>query len=76
MFMQPSPTAKNFRDARAHLTQACHATHATIILDRHSPVAILVPLDTVGLYSPGPKDRKLAAARKLFNAALEHLRTQ
>jgi len=66
----------SFRDARANLTAICHREKATVILDRNHPMAILVPIDTKGLYHVTPKDRRFAAAKKRFHAALQELRTQ
>jgi hypothetical protein len=75
MYLTLSPTTKNFREARAMLATLTRSPRATIILDRHSPIAILVPVDTLGMTQPGPHDRRLATCRKLFTAALEDLRT-
>lgn len=66
---------RSARNVRANLSDLCHAAHATVILNQRRPVAILTPVDTTGLYKPGPKDRKFAAAKKRFHAALQRLRT-
>jgi len=76
MYCREDETHRNARNVRANLSDLCHAEHATVILNQHRPVAILTPVDTTGLYNPGPKDRRLAAAKKRFHAALQRLRTQ
>ena len=76
MFCHEDETHRNARNVRANLSDLCHAEKATVILNQHRPVAILVPIDTLGLYNPGPKDRKFAAAKKRFHAALDRLRTR
>jgi len=75
MFCQQDETHRTARNARENFSTLCHAAHATVILNQGRPVAILTPIDTNGLYNPGPKDRKFAAAKKRFHAALEQLRT-
>lgn len=74
MYITPSTWSKTFRDARANLSSLAHAPAATVILDRNRPIAILVPVDCVGMFNPGQKDRRLDTARNLFLAALEILR--
>jgi antitoxin (DNA-binding transcriptional repressor) of toxin-antitoxin stability system len=76
MYHRQDELHRNARNVRANLSDLCHAEHATVILNQGRPVAILTPIDTTGLYTPGPKDRKFAAAKKRFHAALERLRTR
>jgi len=76
MYCKQDETHRSARDVRANLSALCHAKEATVILDRAQPTAILVPIDTKGLYHVTPKDRRFAAAKKRFRAALDRLRTQ
>ena len=76
MYLTPSGNIRNARDVRSHFSQVCKADTATIVLDFGRPMAIIVPVDGRNIHNPRPKDKKIAAARKRFLAALEFLRTQ
>lgn len=76
MHLSPSATVNSFRTARADLSRLSHAPHATIITDRDRPIAILTPIDTVGMQDPGPRDRRVVAARRLFEAAIDTLKAR
>jgi len=75
MYLTPRDNLRTSRDVRAHFSQVCKADTATIVLDFERPMAIITPIDGANIHNPGPKNKKIAAARKLFLAALNELRT-
>jgi hypothetical protein len=75
MYLTPDKNCRTARDVRAHFSQVCKADHATIVLDFNQPAAIITPVDGKLIWEPGPKNKKIAAARKRFLAALDLLRT-
>ena len=75
MFHREDNFHRNFRNARADLSALCHAPTATTILDRNHPIAIIVPIEPSGYDRYTTKDKRLAAAKRRFEAALKALRT-
>ena len=75
MFCKEDETHRSFRNARANLSALLIAKHATVILNSGHPVAILVPFTQAGYDSYTTKDKRLAAAKARFQAALKELRT-
>jgi antitoxin (DNA-binding transcriptional repressor) of toxin-antitoxin stability system len=75
MYCPQDETHRSFRDARADLSALCHAPTATTILDRNHPIAIIVPIEPSGYDRYTTKDKRLAAAKRRFDAALKTLRT-
>ena len=75
MYCPQDETHRSFRDARADLAVLCHTNHATTILNFGHPVAIIVPIEPSGYDRYTTKDKRLAAARRRFDAALKTLRT-
>jgi len=76
MYCKPDADHLTFSDARANLATLCHAQQATVIMNYGHPVAILVPFEQAGYDRYTTKDKRLAAARRRFEAALKELRTQ
>jgi len=75
MFSKEDETHRSFRNARANLSALCQATKATIIMSQGHPNAILVPFEQAGYDRYTTKDKRLAAAKRRFEAALKELRT-
>ena len=75
MFHREDDFHRNFRNARADLAVLCHTDHATTILNFGHPVAIIVPIEPSGYDRYTTKDKRLAAAKRRFDAALKTLRT-
>ena len=75
MFHKEDDYHRSFRATRANLSTLCHALTATAILDRNHPIAILVPIEPSGYDRYTTKDKRLAAAKKLFQDAIKRLKT-
>ena len=75
MFHREDDFHRNARDVRANLSVLCHALHATTVLNQNHPVAILVPITPSGYDRYTTKDKRIAAAKKLFAQAIRRLRT-
>ena len=75
MFHGEDDSHRSFRNARADLSALCHAPTATTILNSGHPIAIIVPIQPSGYDRYTTKDKRLAAAKRHFEAALKELRT-